>query len=74
MKSDAFELVDKATVNRDFGVAEASFSLKLELISLIIWNYAQYITRHRNNVHMKINIRIAGILLRSTEAVWGKQL
>lgn len=33
MKSDAFSLVDKSTVNRDFSVAEASFNLKLDLIS-----------------------------------------
>lgn len=32
--------VDKSTVNRDFSVAEASFNLKLDLISqmLIVWN------------------------------------
>lgn len=44
MKSDAFSLVDKSRVNRDFGVAEASFNLKLELVSqtLTVWN--------RNNI------------------------
>lgn len=52
MKSDAFSLVDKSTVNRDFSVAEASFNLKLDLISqmLIVWNSGKYITRPRDNI------------------------
>lgn len=44
--------VDKSTVNRDSSVAEASFNLKLDLISQmhIVWNCGQCITRLGNNL------------------------
>lgn len=76
MKSDAFSLVDKSTVNRDFSVAEASFNLKLELRSQMhhcIEPRTIYHTARRQRINIRLFPR-REILPRSAGAASGKRL